>query len=123
RPESRRAAVEHPKWVRDHARILVVFERDWRAVRGVRVEARVLPTGDGDRAELLAGRAIFVHVPAREQRIARWRADETKRLRQVTQPTAVAAVRRALALALSPNAAVHAEHARAETGVQRRDGR
>ena len=55
--------------IRDHRRIQHFFDGDHVFQHGIRVVLRVMRSGDLDPCELLAGRAVFVHVAHRHHRI------------------------------------------------------
>ena len=95
----------------DHLRSLVVGDGDRLAHRRVGVERSVLAAGDGDRAELLARRAVLVHVPAGRHRVGDRRADEAEGPLEVFNPVRKPAAlgRRARRLRV----AVDAQHHRA----------
>ena len=61
--------------LRDPARVHVVVHIDRVPELGVRVHAGVLAVGDSDSAQALLGRAVFVHVPARDHGVAGGRAE------------------------------------------------
>ena len=93
----------------DPARRVVVLDRDRLAVLGDRVHRRPLALRDGDRAELIARRAVHRHVPAGGERVVRVHAEHAERRREAAHAArrvgglreARAAVRGATAPALA----------------------
>ena len=115
-----RAAIEQAKWLRNKARRLMFGERDRRAEHGVGIERSMLAARNRDRAELLAGRAEFMHVAARPERIAFGRAQHAERLLEIVGPIHRAAA--AMTAARGLRVAAHDQHRRAEPGLDRCDG-
>lgn len=75
------AAVEQMQRFGDPAGMLVVFQRDRFAVEeGIRIDRGVFAIGDRDPAEILAGRAVDVHVAPRDHGDLRGRGAETVRV-------------------------------------------
>ena len=72
-------AIEQPERVRDHARGLMILDRDRLGHHGVAVEAGVVARGDRDLAELTARRAVKLHVPTRHRGIELRRRDRPDR--------------------------------------------
>ena len=68
------AAIEQPERLDNHPRVKIVVERHRLLHGGVGIAQRVLAEGDRDGREIVAGRAVFVHVAPRAEGMLRRRA-------------------------------------------------